>query len=103
MSVETFKRSVKLSVFSRQHNTTQHNTTQRNNSMDTFIGNTYVVLIDDGTLDTVLSVDGQELRFGQDACARNPDGSIPQVEFNELAEMAVEIIETQELAVLGRV
>jgi len=66
--------------------------------MDIYIDNHYVCLIDDGTLDTVLSVNGQEVRFASDACVRYADGSIPQAEFDELAEMAVEIIEDCELA-----
>jgi len=61
--------------------------------MDTYINTHYVTLSDDGTLDTVLSVDGVEIRFASDACCRNSDGSIPQSEFDELARMAVSELE----------
>ena len=49
-------------------------------------------LIDDGTLDTVIEVDGVEHRFdgGFASYYRQPDGSLEESGFKELCKMAIE-------------
>lgn len=58
-----------------------------------------VRLCDDGTLDTVVSVDGQETRFNQEYTAemRNPKtGELPLKSLIELAEEVLEDVLTEE-------
>ncbi|MCH7759839.1 hypothetical protein IIA15_00335 [candidate division TA06 bacterium] len=55
-----------------------------------------VLLGDDGTLDTVIVIDGeQEIRFSQEYAStfRQEDGSFTESSFRELAEEAVDIYE----------
>jgi hypothetical protein len=49
-------------------------------------------LADDGTLDTVLLVDGKEYRFDSDYVARLPDGTIPARELERLFDEVIDEI-----------
>ena len=48
------------------------------------------LLIDDGTLDTVVTVDGKEYRFDSEYVARRQDGSIPAHELERLLDDAID-------------
>lgn len=47
-------------------------------------------LVDDGTLDTVIAVNGKEYRFSGDAVEREEDGSITPIELLRLGNEAIE-------------
>ena len=49
-------------------------------------------LVDDGTLDTVISVDGEEVRFDCEYASefRDTDGSMTETGFLQLAEEAID-------------
>jgi hypothetical protein len=51
-----------------------------------------VKLLDDGTLDTVIKIDGDEFRFGHEHLAnrRRPDGSLPKHVLIALAKEAID-------------
>jgi hypothetical protein len=53
-------------------------------------------LCDDGTLDTVISIDGEEIRFSQDYAAnfRDSDGVMTDEGFKELCREEIEQMET---------
>ena len=47
-------------------------------------------LVDDGTLDTVVSVNGREYRFDSEGVARTLDGTIPARELRRLFEEVID-------------
>lgn len=54
-----------------------------------------VFLVDDGTLDTVISVDGSRVTFSQEYAAqhRNKKGILTNKGFKQLAKEAIDFIE----------
>lgn len=56
------------------------------------LGKYEVTLIDDGTLDTVIAVNGIEFRFNEDN-VRDNDGTLSHEGFLYLAEQAIEAYE----------
>ena len=54
-----------------------------------------VLLVDDGTLDTVISVDGEQYRYDAEYAAmfRDGDGTLTEEGFIELAKESIEVHE----------
>ena len=63
--------------------------------MQCYINDRRCVLVDSGIHSTrsaiIISVDGKTVDLSYDACVREYDGSIPRSEFENLAELCVEI------------
>jgi hypothetical protein len=53
-------------------------------------------LVDDGTMDTVISINGQWTRFDSENVLRRQDGSIPAAELNRLFEEGIDDLLTNE-------